>query len=243
MEHNYHIGTSGWSYDHWDGVFYPQDVRKEERLSHYIKFFKTVEINNTFYHLPTAKAFKGWRESTQRGFIFSLKASRFITHMKKLKGAKDALNTFLKRAMILRDRLGPILFQLPPHWKCNPDRLRGFLSLLPSGLLYTFEFRDDSWFDDRVFTLLKKKNSSLCIYHMPDFLSPIKVTADFVYIRFHGAKSLYGGKYSKSELMKWSEMIKGFMEKGLDIYAYFNNDAHGYAVENALELKDILKKV
>lgn len=242
MKQNYHIGTSGWSYDHWDGVFYPQGMRKEERLSHYIKFFKTVEINNTFYHLPTHKAFKGWRESTPRGFIFSLKASRFITHMKKLKGVRGASNIFLKRATILRDRLGPILFQLPPRWKCNVERLEGFLSLLPPDLLYAFEFRDDSWFEDNVFAVLKGRNSSLCIYHMPDFLSPIKITADFVYIRFHGTGSLYGGKYSRSELIKWSEIIRGFGEKGLDIYAYFNNDAHGYAVENALELKKFLEQ-
>jgi len=237
----YYIGTSGWHYDHWRENFYPKGLAKPKWLEFYSGHFSTVEINNSFYHLPSEKAFTNWRDSSPPEFVFSVKVSRFITHMKKLKGAKDALSTFLKSAMILRDRLGPILFQLPPHWKCNTERLEHFLSLLPSGLLYAFEFRDDSWFDDRVFTLLKKKNSSLCIYHMPDFLSPIKVTADFVYIRFHGAKSLYGGKYSRSELMKWSEMIKGFKEKGLDIYAYFNNDAHGYAVENALELKDILE--
>ncbi|MFQ5963028.1 MAG: DUF72 domain-containing protein [Candidatus Scalinduaceae bacterium] len=241
MKDDYYIGTSGWSYDHWGKVFYPQGMSKEERLRYYTRFFNTVEINNTFYHLPTIKAFEGWRESNSKGFIFSLKASRFITHMKKLKEPKESLGLFLKRAKILKDKLGPILFQLPPHWKCNVDRLMCFLSVLPPSLMHVFEFRDESWFNNNVYALLEEKNASLCIYHMPGFLSPIKITADFVYMRFHGTESLYGGKYSKSELVRWRDMIKEFAKKGLDVYAYFNNDAYGYAIENALELKRMLK--
>ena len=241
MKDNYHIGTSGWSYDHWDGVFYPQDVRKEDRLCYYLRFFNTVEINNTFYHLPTPQTYRGWKELTPKGFIFSLKASRFITHMKKLKESKAALDIFLKRAIILKNRLGPILFQLPPHWRCNVDRLRDFLSLLPPDLMHVFEFRDDSWFNERVYTLLEEKNACLCIYHMHDYSSPIKITADFVYIRFHGTESLYSGTYSKSELKRWSKIIEEFADKGMDIYVYFNNDAYGHAIKNALGIKHILE--
>lgn len=240
MKGNFFIGTSGWSYDHWSGVFYPSGLKASDRLSFYIKHFNSVEINNTFYHLPTPKAFKGWKESAIEGFIYAVKGSRFITHMKKLKDSQKPLNLFLKRASILGEHLGPVLFQLPPHWKCNPKRLAEFIKLLPDKLRFAFEFRDESWFNDEVYDILTKGNHALCIYHMPDFQSPIEVTASFVYIRFHGTEYLYGGRYSKKELLRWAGIMKGFIKNGLDAYAYFNNDANAYAVTNAKELKETM---
>lgn len=235
------IGTSGWSYDHWSGVFYPPDLKTSKRLSFYIKHFNSVEINNTFYHLPSDSAFKGWREASPQGFIYALKGSRFITHMKKLKEPEKPLRLFLKRARLLKDNLGPILFQLPPHWRCNSLRLEEFVKLLPKDIRFAFEFREPTWFNNDVYDILRGKNIALCIYNMPDFESPHEITANFVYIRFHGTDFLYGGRYSKDELSRWVELIKGFIKKGMDAYAYFNNDANGYAAINAKELQEVIK--
>lgn len=234
------ISTSGWSYDHWAGVFYPTDLKTSDWLAFYIKHFNTVEINNTFYHLPTPSAFEGWKEIATQGFIYALKGNRFITHMKKLKDPEKPLSLFLKRAKLLKDNLGPILFQLPPRWRCNPSRLAEFVELLPDNIRSAFEFREPSWFNKEVYNILRGKNIALCIYHMPDFESPIEITAKFVYIRFHGTDFLYGGRYSKTELSRWAEIIKGFIRKGMDVYAYFNNDANGYAVINAKELREMV---
>jgi uncharacterized protein YecE (DUF72 family) len=235
------IGTSGWSYKHWRDVFYPPEVNSTRWLPFYMEHFKTVEINNTFYHLPTEKAFRAWKETAPGDFTYALKASRFITHVKRLKDAKEPVELFLSRARILKENLGPVLFQLPPRWGLNIERLREFLRFLPGNLRFVFEFRDRSWFTDEVFTLLRKKDIALCIYSMPDFTSPVELTAPFTYIRFHGTGTLYGGRYTPVELKKWAATIKGFSKKGLDVYAYFNNDALGNAVFNAKELEELLK--
>lgn len=234
------IGTSGWSYDHWAGVFYPPDLKTADRLNFYINHFNSVEINNTFYHLPTPSAFKGWRESAPKNFIYALKGSRFITHMKKLKDPKEPLHLFLERAKLLKDNLGPILFQLPPHWRCNTERLKEFIKLLPANIRFAFEFREPSWFNKEIYDILKENNIALCIYHMPEFESPIEVTAKFAYIRFHGTDFLYGGRYSKKELLRGADLINGFIKEGRDVYVYFNNDANGYAVINAKELMEMV---
>lgn len=234
------IGTSGWMYDHWDGVFYPPDLRKDEWLSFYMRHFDTVEINNTFYHLPTPEAFEGWRKAASKGFIYALKGSRFITHMKKLKDPHEPLKLFLERARLLKGCLGPVLFQLPPRWRCNLDRLKEFVNALPSDIRFAFEFRDTTWFNEDVYEVLRERDISLCIYHMPDFLSPVEVTARFVYIRFHGTDFLYGGRYSKEELSRWADLINLYLKGGLDVYVYFNNDAEGYAVVNAKELREMV---
>ena len=234
------IGTSGWSYDHWAGVFYPPDLKTADRLNFYINHFNSVEINNTFYHLPTPFAFKSWKKIVPKNFIYALKGSRFLTHMKKLKDPKEPLHLFLERARLLKDNLGPVLFQLPPHWRCNTERLKEFVKLLPSNMRFAFEFREPSWFNKEIYDILKENNIALCIYHMPEFESPIEVTAKFVYIRFHGTEFLYGGRYSKKELLKWADLINGFIKEGKDVYVYFNNDANGYAVINAKELMEIV---
>ncbi len=234
------IGTSGWSYDHWAGVFYPPDLKTADRLNFYINHFNSVEINNTFYHLPTPSAFKSWKKIAPKNFIYALKGSRFITHMKKLKDPKEPLKLFLERGRILKDNLGPVLFQFPPHWRCNTKRLKEFVKLLPSNIRFAFEFREPSWFKKEVYDILRENNIAFCIYHMPEFESPIEVTAKFVYIRFHGTEFLYGGRYSKKELSKWAGLINGFIKEGKDIYVYFNNDANGYAVINAKELMEMV---
>ena len=160
---NIHIGTSGWHYDHWSGPFYPEDLSKDEFLSYYSKVFHTVEINNSFYHLPSEETFTKWRDTVPDGFIFSVKASRYITHMKKLKDPQEPVTNFMKRVDVLEDKLGPILFQLPPRWKVNPERLINFLKALPAGFRYTFEFRDSSWFDQRVMDALTDQGAAFCI--------------------------------------------------------------------------------
>lgn len=235
------IGTSGWVYDHWEGVFYPTGLKKDDWLSFYMWHFDTVEINNTFYRLPTPEAFDRWRREAKSGFIYALKGSRYITHMKKLKEPVEPLHLFIERARILKDKLGPVLFQLPPRWRCNATRLKEFAGSLPKDLRFAFEFRDETWFNDEIYGILRENDIALCIYHMPDFVSPVEITASFVYIRFHGAEFLYGGRYSKEELSRWADLIRLYLKGGLDVYAYFNNDAEGYAVVNAKELREMLK--
>jgi uncharacterized protein YecE (DUF72 family) len=240
MKGKCYIGTSGWSYDHWAGVFYPPDLKTADRLAFYINHFNSVEINSTFYHLPTPSAFKGWRESAPKGFIYALKGSRFITHMKKLKNPEEPLELFLERTRILKDNLGPILFQLPPRWRCNPSRLKEFVKLLPKNIRFAFEFREPSWFNREVYDIFKKRNISLCIYHMPGYESPLEITAKFLYIRFHGTDFLYGGRYPKDEIRRWADLISKYLKDGFDAYVYFNNDANGYAVINAKELMEMV---
>ncbi len=235
------IGTSGWVYEHWRGVFYPQELRQSEWFAFYSKHFSTVEINNTFYHLPGPQTFKNWHTQAPEGFTYALKGSRYITHMKKLKDPEEPLKLFLKRALLLKENLGPILFQLPPRWKANPERLERFVKLLPRDKRFVLEFRDRSWFTDEVYDILRNSRTALCIYHMVDYTSPLEVTAPFTYIRFHGTGTLYGGSYPGDVLKEWALCIKKFLKAGLDVYAYFNNDAHGYAVMNAGELLRLLR--
>ncbi len=234
------IGTSGWVYPHWRGVFYPDGLPTARWLDYYTRHFRTVELNNSFYRLPSEGAFRAWGEAAPEGFLFAVKANRFITHMKKLKDAAEPLERFLGRARLLGDRLGPILYQLPPRWKCNLARLREFLSLLPPDLLHAFEFRDRSWLNEDVFALLEKHGAAFCVISMPDFPCPLRATAPFVYIRMHGSGVVYGGCYSEDELRRWAEHIEGFLGEGRDVYVYFNNDAFGYAVENARRLGGML---
>ncbi|MBU0672822.1 MAG: DUF72 domain-containing protein [Candidatus Margulisbacteria bacterium] len=228
-------------YDHWGGgVFYPEDLPKNQWLNYYQKYFDTVELNNTFYHLPKEQTFKNWHKSVPKKFIFAVKSNRFITHIKKLKNAKDPVKLFMGRAKLLKQNLGPILFQLPPRWNVNPERLKDFAQCLPKKTVNVFEFRDKSWFNDGIYAILKKNNLNFCIYSMPGVECPDIVTGPIVYIRMHGGTALYGSNYSESELKALAKQVKGFLKKKLSVYVYFNNDANGYAVKNALRLKEIL---
>ncbi len=237
------IGTSGWHYDHWKGVFFPRGLDPKDRLLFYSRSFDTVEINNSFYRLPSEAAVLGWRETVPMGFLFAVKGSRLITHMKKLKDAAGPLRTFMERMSVLGDKLGPILFQLPPGWRVNLARLREFLSLLPTGYKYAFEFRDPSWFDPGVYRELERSGCAFCQYQLGEVVSPRVVTADFVYIRLHGPSGPYRGRYGRVGLEPWLRSIEDCARKGLSIYCYFDNDERGYAVMDAMLLREMSLEV
>lgn len=234
------IGTSGWFYGHWSGSFYPEGLTKDKLLGFYGKYFDTVELNNTFYHLPKKSTVKAWEKKTAKKFLFSVKASRFITHIKRLKVDKKSIKLFFDRIKGLKKKTGPVLFQLPPSMKKDVKRLDKFLSALPKRYKYVMEFRHKSWLADDVYDVLRKYKTAFCIISMPKFPHVIEATAPFSYIRMHGARSLYSSNYSKKELAKWAGHIKKFLKKGLDVYIYFNNDANAYAVKNALALKKLI---
>ena len=236
MHPRYYIGTSGWHYDWWRERFYPQGLAKAEWLEFYAEHFPTVELNNSFYRLPSEKAFINWRDCSPVGFTFAVKVSRFITHIKRLRNIEEPLENFLVRAQFLREKLGPLLYQLPPNMHRNDEVLEAFLHLLPRGFRHVFEFRHESWLDDRVFHILRQYNVGLCVFDMPGFTSPLVATADFAYIRFHGSASLYGSCYSDEELREWVGKI-AHLGRGLkEVYIYFNNDSEAFAVRNAQAL-------
>jgi uncharacterized protein YecE (DUF72 family) len=236
----YYIGTSGWHYEHWRGLFYPQELTKSKWLEFYTRHFSTVELNNSFYRLPSEKAFDNWREASSAGFVFAVKVSRFITHIKRLKDVEEPLHNFLERADLLNNKLGPLLYQLPPNMKHNDERLDNFLAILPRQYRHVFEFRNESWFDDCVFNILKKYNAGFCVFDMPDFTCPVVATADFAYVRFHGSTGLYWSNYSDNELSSWAKKIAKLGKNLKAVYIYFNNDAGGYAINNARTLDQLL---
>ncbi len=236
-----HIGTSGWAYPHWKGPFYPADLPDSRLLEWYCRHFHTVKINNAFYHLPGEQALDRWRATTPPGFLFATKASRYITHMKKLRDPDAALATFFGRMSRLGARLGPVLYQLPPRWRCNPERLAAFLDALPAGHRHAFEFRDTSWINAEILALLRTHRAAFCIYDLAGYLSPFHVTADFVYIRLHGPDGAYQGKYDGRTLAGWARRIRSWRDEGRDVYCYFDNDEAGYAVENARDLRNRLE--
>ncbi len=233
------IGTSGWNYDHWQGPFYPEDLANSKWLDFYSKTFSTVEVNNSFYQLPAEKTFKSWRENTPAGFTFAVKASRYITHMKKLKDPGEALTKFFKRVEILGDKMGPVLFQLPPRWKANPERLRAFIKLLSRDHRYTFEFRDNSWWHSEIFQILSDANAAFCIYELAGVISPREITADFIYIRLHGPGDKYQGQYDNRTLAGWTGAFANWIKKVNTIYCYFDNDQNGYAAQDAARLQEM----
>ena len=234
------IGTSGWMYDHWKGPFYPEDAASDEMLPYYAQTFDTVEVNNTFYQLPSEEQVEGWRHDAPHDFLFIIKANRYITHMKNLLEPEEPVRTLMERVGILGDQLGPILFQLPPQWHVNAERLDAFLDVLPEGQRAAFEFRDESWYTNLIYDLLGKAGAAFCIHDHQDAPSPERVTTDWVYVRFHGPRGDYGGKYPDDPLEEWAERMEGWAEDGLDVYAYFNNDMRGYAVENAKTLRGLV---
>ena len=242
MKGKIHIGTSGWHYKHWVGTFYPAGTKDSEQLAYYIKFFKTVELNSPFYHLPPPKTLEGWKKFVPPDFIFAVKASRYITHVKKLNVEKDSLRLFFNSASKLKEKLGPVLLQLPPRWKLNIERLDAFLRKLPKKHRYTFEFRDPSWYKDEVYKLLSKYNCAFCIYELGGHFSPVVTTTDFVYIRLHGPDEKYSGSYSNKILKKWAQLFERWTKDGKDVYVYFDNDQAGYAAFNAQALLSLLSK-
>lgn len=238
-----HVGTSGWSYDHWQGIFYPQGLAANQRLAYYQQHFRTVEINSTFYSLPNPGSLARWYESVDDDFIFAVKASRYITHMKKLRDPQRAIKEFMRRVEILRDKLGPILFQLPPHWHINAERLAAFLKILPRDHRYAVEFRDSSWYSPRIYELLAKSSVAFCIFDLDKKLSPMQVTTDFTYIRLHGPQGPYQGRYHDRVLHNWAESIEKWRLAGREIYCFFDNDEAAYAVQDATRLQEMLGNI
>jgi uncharacterized protein YecE (DUF72 family) len=211
-------------------------------LACYLEHFDTVELNNPFYRLPTESTFDNWREATPANFVFAVKASRFITHNKKLKDPQNALDKFFPPVAHLEKKLGPILFQLPPSWRVNVERLREFLQMLPRDVRYTFEFREHSWINDEVNAVLREFNAAFCIYELAGFKSPLYVTADFAYVRLHGpAPGKYQGSYSDEQLKQWAAQIQDWAKKLTAVYVYFDNDQAGYAAQNAATLRKMLR--
>lgn len=240
MDRNIYVGTSGWHYKHWMGNFYPLGLKSKDFTDYYLRFFRSVEINNSFYKLPTAETFANWRASVPEDFLFAVKASRFITHMKKLKDPQESIARFLQNVNALEEKLGPILFQLPPGWSVNEERLAEFLAVLPSYYRYTFEFRHPSWYTEEVMNLLRQYNAAFCIYELEYHVSPLAVTADFVYIRLHGPETKYAGSYSDDALRWWAKQCLQWQQQDLDVYIYFDNDQNGYAAYNAIRLKELI---
>ncbi|MCF8037281.1 MAG: DUF72 domain-containing protein [Desulfobacteraceae bacterium] len=236
-----HIGTSGWNYKHWKGPFYPENLSSKDWFSYYAQRFRTVEINNSFYRLPARKTFAQWQKNAPEGFFYSVKASRYITHIKKLKDPEEPVANFMENVRGLGEKLGPVLFQLPPRWKCNPDRLAAFLEAVPADCRCAMEFRDETWWDPGVYEVLRSHNAAFCIYELAGRQSPSEITADFVYIRLHGPDEAYQGLYADETLSAWADAIRGWAADGLSVYCYFDNDENGYAARNALHLQQKLE--
>jgi len=233
------VGTSGWNYEHWRGVFYPNDLPQSEWFEYYTKFFNAVELNVTFYRSIKKEVFKNWFKRSPKDFYFVVKGSRFITHIKKLKD-KNAVETFFDSCSELKYKLAGTLWQLPPGFKKNLMRLEAFLKNLKKfKIRNAFEFRNKTWFTKDTYDLLKDYNAGLCIADSSFWPKEKEITADFIYLRFHGKNGLYSGNYSDKELKEWAEFA---LSTGRDIFAFFNNDAFGFAVKNALKFKEFLLK-
>jgi uncharacterized protein YecE (DUF72 family) len=236
-----YIGTSGWSYRHWRGPFYPSGMSKgAEQLRFYAERFDSVEVNGTFYRLIETDTFRRWREETPKRFVFACKGSRYLTHMKRLKDPEQGVGRFFERVEALEGKLGPVVFQLPGRFKPDRERLGGFLKALPKGHRYAFEFRDPRWFEPEILGLLRQHGAALCLYEFAGEQAPLEITASFVYIRLHGPDGPYRGSYSDAALRTWAKRIGAWAKKGLDVYCYFDNDDHAFAPQNALRLKELL---
>lgn len=231
------LGTSGFHYDIWRGVFYPEDLSPRKWLEFYARAFDTVELNNPFYRLPTAETFESWRRQVPDGFLFAVKYSRFGSHVKRLRDPETHLPLFVERASRLGDALGPILVQLPPRWTPAPGRLDAFLEAAPKRLRWTVEFRDPRWLNDEIFAILEKHRAALCLHDKMEH--PLRLTADWAYVRFHGEPP--DGNYRRATLEKWARPMRAWLDEGRDVYAYFNHEPH--AIHNARELREILEWV
>src|SRR4051812_13508432 len=234
------IGCSGWEYKHWRGDFYPREIPRTRWFEHYAATFDTVEINNTFYRLPEERTFAAWAQRAPARFLFAVKASRFLTHMKKLKDPAEPLDRLFTRMRPLKRHLGPVLYQLPPGWKCDAVRLEQFLQALPKGVRHVMEFRDPSWYSDGILALLDRFRVALCLHDMRGSATARERIGPFVYVRFHGATGNYGGGYSDARLAGWAEWLDAQRAAETDVYAYFNNDVGGHAPRNAVTLRRLM---
>lgn len=235
------VGTSGFSYRDWIGKFYPEELPSTQWLEYYSQHFQTLELNNTFYRLPREKTFINWQKRTPEGFTFTVKAHQRLTHWKRLKIDQETWSWFWSRANLLGEKLAVVLFQLPPSMKKDISRLTQFLEKFKVPVRFAFEFRHQSWFDQEVYQVLKAFNCALVFHDSQRWpIPPFEITADFVYIRFHGVETVYNYCYSREELLNWKPRIDNWLNAGLDVFAYFNNDVDAYAIENAKTLISLI---
>lgn len=234
------VGCSGWQYRHWKGHFYPDTLAQNRWFDHYARIFDTVEINNSFYRLPPRQTMRSWRAQAPAGFIYAVKASRYLTHMRKLKDPAEPLALLFDRARALVPHLGPVLYQLPPRWTPDYTRLEEFLKAIPRDVPQTIEFREASWYTKRTFDLLTQYGVALCVHDMAGSATGRISVGPFIYVRFHGASAKYSGSYSDAQLEDWAGWLEAQRARGCEVYAYFNNDVGGHAPRNALTLRAAL---
>jgi uncharacterized protein YecE (DUF72 family) len=240
-----HIGTSGWTYDHWLGRFYPAEApghgkgKRESRLRQYARTFRSVEINASFYRMPTPRAMESWLAETPDSFVFTAKTSRFITHRKRLLEPAIHIPIFFGRISALAPKLGAVLVQLPHSLRADLPRLAAFCDLLPPGR-YAFELRHESWWTDETFAFLGGRNLAFCLFHLAGRETPPVTTADFAYVRLHGPGAAYQGSYDDATLAAWADRVRGWRDGGLDAFVYFDNDEKAYAAEDARRLQRLL---
>jgi uncharacterized protein YecE (DUF72 family) len=236
------IGTSGWHYDSWRGPFFPKGLPLKKQLEYYSGQFETTELNGVFYRTPSLNAVKSWGAQTGDDFVFAWKASKFITHWKRLSdNSVNSLALIEERLSLLGDKAGPVLFQLPPNFQADAVRLACFFKLLPRRRRYSFEFRHPSWYQPAILRLLSQRNIALCLSDHHDAPAPWKRTADFVYIRGHGPGGRYKGHYRPQTLSDWAARIRSWKKQGCDVFVYFDNDQKSAAPADALKLKRLLK--
>jgi uncharacterized protein YecE (DUF72 family) len=237
------IGTSGWTYGGWRGSFYPEEIAKKDWLRWYSSQFESAEINGSFYRTPSLEAVKAWREQTPDDFVFAWKASKFITHWKRLtEKCENSLELMETRLKVLRQKLAIVLFQLPAHFKANRERLASFLKMLNKRRRYAFEFRDASWYEPPILDVLREHNVSLCLSDHHDAPAPWEVTAEHVYIRGHGPTGEYKDRYPKRTLKEWAAFIKKCRRQRRDLYCYFDNDQKTAAPKDARQLSEMVKR-
>jgi uncharacterized protein YecE (DUF72 family) len=236
------VGTSGWEYRHWVGTFYPRDLPRERRLEFYAEHFDTVELNNSFYRLPEADDFGAWARRVPDGFAFAVKASRYLTHLRRLREPREPLDRLWSRARRLDDRLGPMLYQLPPRWRPNYDRLAAFLAAIPPDREQAIEIRDRRWYGRQLNALLTDAEVGLCLHDMAGSAPRPERVGPLVYVRFHGSGARYGGAYSPQRLTAWAERMARWAHEGWPVWAYFNNDIGGHAVRDADRLRSLLRR-
>ena len=232
-----HVGCSGWNYKSWRDTFYPTSLHSSGWLAYYGDRFDTVEINNSFYRLPERSVFDRWQHQVGNQFIFAVKASRYLTHMKRLREPHEAVARLFDRVSALGPKLGPVLYQLPPNFHIDIARLHQFLAILPDGVRHVFEFRDPSWYTDATFACLEKHSVSLCLHDMAGSAIAEPRVGPCLYLRFHGTAGRYQGGYTDAVLRQWADAILGAANDGQDVYAYFNNDPEAEAVRNAVALR------
>jgi uncharacterized protein YecE (DUF72 family) len=235
------VGTSGWEYAHWAGDLYPRDLSKDRWLEHYAGLFDTVELNATFYRLPEAGTFARWARRVPPVFAFAVKASRYLTHVRRLSDPAEPLDRLWTRARRLGPHLGPVLYQLPPRWRPNLERLGTFVAALPLAP-QAVEFRDRAWYADAVLARLETAGVALCLHDMAGSDTAPRPVGPFVYVRFHGSGQRYGGRYPGQRLAAWADRIVAWSDGGLPVWAYFNNDGGGHAFRDAVRLREMIDR-